>query len=254
MRPKRTLVTTALILALSACSAANPAPHVNEPPPTPTPEDADEPHPWAAEIERAYRAAESDFVRAILADGIIERHEAREAMYRFVECMAEQGKPVEFIEWEDSFSFWTDDPNDEWGMDFPDSPGRVVYDYCQAQWLGNSWEALTIWMLWEDIQRNPTNIDVNSMDDAIAECLVRNGLAPEGFTGQHYREVYNQHSVWVTGCPGCDFVDAGGTWDEWFEIQRQQEPRVTLQDGSELWFGDDIFRTCQWNPLHDLLG
>ncbi len=40
--------------------------------------------------------------------------------------------------------------------------------------------------LFEDIAVNPDNVD---LDDLTARCLVRKGLAPEGFRGVDYREL-----------------------------------------------------------------
>jgi len=199
-------------------------------------------NPWAAEIAAAYAAATSDFVRAILADGTLERHEHREAKYRYTACLAAGGFPVYWQEWADGYGTGLNDRD----FDFMARDAWVVMRECEDKWIGE------IDMLWYLQETNPHNLDDAARYDALAECLVRHGFAPQGFTGREYLEIierYGEEILWSE----LEERMAGLTIEEQDEYIRNLATRYIFPDGTELWFGDDQVHSCQWNPIADLI-
>lgn len=128
--------------------------------------------PWASEIEVAYTRSNNNFIRQILADGIITDAEFSEARSRVKDCMAEAG----FEGW------WQQGQLGDWSWTI-DGRGSAAHDEasgrCFSMWLGD------IHWLYQDMRFNPNN---EEMSPLIAQCLVRNGLVPEGFTGHDWDE------------------------------------------------------------------
>ncbi|MCL2595509.1 MAG: hypothetical protein FWD83_08330 [Promicromonosporaceae bacterium] len=234
------------LLAVSGCSAEPAMSPIDESEPTAAVHAGTEgiENPWAAEIAAAYAAATSDFIREILADGTLERHEHREAKYRYTTCLAEGGIPVFWQEWADGYGTGISDDDIDFDFMAP-GPWEVMRE-CENKWIGE------IDMLWYLQETNPHNLDDATRYDALAECLVRHGFAPQGFTGREYLEILERYDETI---PWYELEErmAGFTQDERGEYLRNLATRYIFPDGTELWFGDDQVRSCQWNPTADLI-
>ncbi len=148
---------------------------------------------WADSVEELRRNTESEFVLAILEDGVITSEEAREALLRQIDCMNDHGLAVSL--WEIDGSRGLAHPG-EW----TDEHIRIEL-LCEAQWGGG------IESLYTMIQNDPGN---QGRSEVFAACLVRHGLAPEGFTGSQYDEltgVAEHNAAWQAIW---DEIDASG--------------------------------------------
>lgn len=137
-------------------------------------------NPYAAEFEQALASASSDFERAVLADGQITAEEWQEAQQKEVSCLTDHG----ITAWYD-----TDPLGDS--LNFPsiggEAPDESVLSDCAR---GTTRQ---IQSLYEAVRINPAHEDP---DDLIAACLRRHGLAPEGFTGQDLKVIWDSLPVY----------------------------------------------------------
>ena len=143
-----------MVVALSACSAGD----------DPEPSEG----PYAAEIAIAAESATSDFEREVLSDGILTATEYREAVTLLVDCMADAGVEVAIEEQGDFYIYSTTDGD---GFD-------------SVQPICSEGTTRIIEPLYVQMVSNPTNGDLHSLR---AECLVKSGLAPEGYSLDDYR-------------------------------------------------------------------
>ncbi|MDR2929650.1 MAG: hypothetical protein LBV06_01885 [Propionibacteriaceae bacterium] len=157
------VVATTLISAILAGCAGAPEP-VN---------------PWAAEFEQAMEQAESDYTRSILADGVIDPSEIRDALSSTQACLDQAQVPAT-VNMDEHFhvSFRTE------------ASTTVVQDQtmatCQSQWMD------PVFALYARIQINPDNQDMNGL---VAACLVRHDLAPDGFTAHDWEELWDSYTI-----------------------------------------------------------
>jgi hypothetical protein len=129
--------------------------------------------PFSQEFDAAMAETDSDFVSEILRDGTITLAEFSESQERYVACLSDKGIEAAVV------GGANDVPSVEMaGVDI-DSLTREIYA-CQSDWVGRIDE------LYRTMQVNPENRDWHSL---VAECLVREGLAPPGFSGEDYREL-----------------------------------------------------------------
>ncbi|QAY71493.1 hypothetical protein [Xylanimonas protaetiae] len=135
--------------------------------------------PWPVRVQAILDDHEtSPFVRSVMEDGVVTIAEAREAVSGFTTCLAGHGL---------GYSTWSD--RDGWPFANESSPSHVVYTQemqdngfsCQIEWLGI--DALN--ELGQAMYANPAG---EAEEVLTARCLVRNGLVPEGFSGQDFRE------------------------------------------------------------------
>lgn len=138
-----------------------------------------DPDPYAARFAQAMAATDNEFVRQVLSDGKISASELQDAQQRTLDCMSAAGAPGSF-------------DTDEYGLASLSFSGdlsaaqNVDVATCSIEWSND------IVALYNDKTQNPNNAD---LDDLVASCLVRKGLAPEGFTGQDYKQLAESNSV-----------------------------------------------------------
>lgn len=126
--------------------------------------------PYHERTQAAQDAATSDFENRVLSDGEIDRVEYEEAMNRFAECMASLGVEVTY---ENQSGYFISEVADLARYD-------EFVDGCR---VGTNF---LIEPLYVDILVNPENLEP---EDAIAECLVRHGVAPSSFEGEDFRQL-----------------------------------------------------------------
>lgn len=118
-------------------------------------------------IVAAAQEATSDFERQVLEDGEITRAEYEEAVHRLVECARDRGTRVTPLEQDGLYTYEVpiSETSDRDMLECSEGTTQVV-------------EAL-----YGDVLRNPRNVD---FEELVAECLVRSGLAPEGYDEEQY--------------------------------------------------------------------
>lgn len=119
------------------------------------------------EIVAAGENAASEFERNVLADGDITRSEYEEAVERFVRCAADRGVAITPVKQGSRYSY---------EMATSADSDQVALD-CS---VGTTQQ---IESLYGELVSNPTNGDY---DQLVADCLVRSGLAPEGYTKEEF--------------------------------------------------------------------
>lgn len=119
--------------------------------------------PYYDEVVAASRSAESAFERDVLADGELTRAEYEEAVQRYVSCAADRGVEITPVRQGSRYAYqMSTDPESD----------RVALR-CS---VGTT---RTIEALYGDIVANPTNGDYEQL---VVRCLIRSGLAPQGYT------------------------------------------------------------------------
>ena len=139
------------------------------------------PSPYAAEFEQAARAASSDYIRQILADGRVDAAELHDAQQHVVACLADAGIAAWY-----SANTWGIDTLAVAGDDTKDS--LAAQARCLDQWMGGIEQ-----LYWAEFA-NPDNQDWSGL---VAACLVRVGEAPAGFTGTDYDELIRLNTIHV---------------------------------------------------------
>ena len=177
---------------------------------------------WDVQIREIYESTESDFVRDVLRDGVITTAEVRESRERFLSCAQDAGLPV---------TLW--ESGDDWGTaisrELTEAESELEFQ-CFLQWDG------FIQGLYTSIAQNPDGVD---RDDLIAACLIRHGLAPEGFTGRDYRELIAPLVMSFTGAETEEEIRA-------IEDAVANVPQPVLPGGHLL--NEGIAWDCQVNP------
>jgi hypothetical protein len=123
--------------------------------------------PWKDDFSKAYAHTSVSIVREILCDGVITEAEAAEINDRFRECLEAAGlTEVRISEY------------GQLGISIP--PGS---DAATVNAQERACEDDTGWfpvnMLYNNVRTNPDNVD---KDQLTADCLVRLGLRPEGYS------------------------------------------------------------------------
>lgn len=150
-----------------------PARRFNFPPTKPLPPDVKVPvfsGPYASDFETAYRQSTSELQRTILTDGRITQLEFSSLQDQLKTCLESNGATnVSFTMTELTVTFpqdWSEGDKDE------------LMKGCQESVYG------TVDMLYQSIARNPDNQDEAQI---MADCLVRVGVAPKGYTADDYK-------------------------------------------------------------------
>ncbi|MDR1264705.1 MAG: hypothetical protein LBK42_03865 [Propionibacteriaceae bacterium] len=131
--------------------------------------------PWAEEFDRVYRESRTTAGRLALADEKISEAELIELKATYVECLENLGFTNIQIDQNGAMSV---DPPLEIVRD-PDAVKALV-SQCGSQ--STDWDAIDA--LHYQIQGNPDHIDFAVI---MAQCLVRVGLKPEGYTADDYK-------------------------------------------------------------------
>lgn len=126
--------------------------------------------PWAAEFSRTYAGATSDFVREALADERISDAEHARAVEAFTTCLAEIG--IEFRGFD----------TQNGGYSTSTAPhGQDTHELVSGCEASSGYG--DIGMLHDVVTTNPENLDMPTL---IAQCLVREGVVPAGYSGSDY--------------------------------------------------------------------
>lgn len=197
------MISGASLVALTGCHAAAPASS----------------DPWAAEFAAAYAATDSEFIRDVLADGEITSVELHEARELFLACVHDAGLHVGI--WEDADGNWGTSVAGDWSEE-----DLAIEFACDDQWIGPIAQLHRITTL------NPDNTD---WDTLVAQCLVRRGLAPEGFTGRDYREISEYGLERITIGPDDSVEDAIAATADAPVIPRLLPSGVDLNESEEAW-------------------
>jgi hypothetical protein len=131
----------------------------------------------------------AEFVKKVLADGVITAEEIGESAALQVQCLQDAGyQPNTFRDEEIGVPqvVWKNNPrpDEEWPSDA---------DACVTRWDGG---LLSMYRL---MQRMPNG---EPTDNEVAACLVHEGLVPEGFTGRDLAEIAAQTIITQTSAPG----------------------------------------------------
>lgn len=161
-----------MIPILAGC--ATPGPNTTREIPSDHRTAADFTGPWAAEFADAYNTATDDFTREVLADGVVTDAERSEMLARFTSCLNAGGVWLTSeYRFDGSYNFTFDHSMDS------DKANSVENDCSRS-----SGEYL-IGALYSSTHRNPDHADIEQL---IAECLTKNGVAPDGYSAANYRE------------------------------------------------------------------
>lgn len=124
--------------------------------------------PYTGSIKAAAGQATSDFERQVLSDGAITRQEYEEAFQRYVNCGKQHGVDISLVDqggW--YISSMRTSPNSD-QVDSACSQGTIAL-------IGG---------LYEQTVRNPNKGDVDELE---FQCLVKQGVAPRGYTLIQYK-------------------------------------------------------------------
>ncbi|MDR1264703.1 MAG: hypothetical protein LBK42_03855 [Propionibacteriaceae bacterium] len=182
----RRLLPLIILAGLSACSTTTAPPVETAPIKTsalsPTAADPGEvvfSGPWADEFDRTYRGAQTAAGRRALADGQISEAELSELKSVYVQCLEDLG--------------FTDVSVGQGGAMQVGAPPEIARDpdavnalvkQCGAS--STDWDAIVA--LQYQIQGNPDHLDTSVI---IAQCLVRVGLKPAGYTAEDYQRDFD---------------------------------------------------------------
>lgn len=127
--------------------------------------------PYSSELAEAWKKSDSTWVREVLADGQISDQEYQELGVRLTECYAESGI---------KFTGFTDD-----GLGYSLGPSQMsstekdkVGEACDES-TGQRW----IQVLRVSMATNPDNTPV---EEAMTQCLIRNGAVAADYTKEQY--------------------------------------------------------------------
>lgn len=169
--------------------------------------------PYAAEFEQAIANADSDYVRQALSDGRVTPAELQDARQHVLGCLQQVGIPATY-------------ETDEYGqtglvmVGELSSAQQAAELSCGRQWMG------AIEELFNKTTSNPRNEDWNAL---VAACLVRKGLAPNGFTARDYRELTDREAVRVDSSTMTPNENGISSWST-----TEESPVVTLPGGARM--------------------
>ncbi len=136
--------------------------------------------PWGQDFELYYTATNDLTTKEILADGVISDAEINEVRDQQITCLENLGCIVEELNNDGSASIVLLHKNGE-NPSFDEATDRTnqLRDQCDAE---TDWSIISY--LYTNTRNNPNNQDIYSL---MAQCLVRVGLRPEGYTADDYR-------------------------------------------------------------------
>lgn len=142
--------------------------------------------PWRETILAAGQEADTEFERQVLSDGKITEDEFREAIDREISCFEDNGIIASYVVDEvGNGQFMTEHHVDD------DERYNEVTAECGA--LSDD-----VQFLYDTIRRNPKNEDPRQL---AADCLVENGIAAEGLTGEEYFKAIEDVGVFDPNLP-----------------------------------------------------
>ncbi|WP_124774971.1 hypothetical protein [Micromonospora inaquosa] len=145
------LITSMVILIGSACSASN---------------SSDDP--YAPELKSAQKQATSAFEKDVFADLVITKSEFDEAVERYVACAQDRGTKIKAV---------------------PVAGGYYNYDLVksgEAETVAEECRKGTIALVEPIYVDRLMNPEKKNIDQLLADCLVRSGVAPEGYSAEQF--------------------------------------------------------------------
>jgi hypothetical protein len=181
--------------------------------------------PYAQEIEELRSRTDSDFIRRVLADGEISAAEMAESEAGTLACIDREDLNMRFVT----------HPDGSRGLRWTDS-GPLDDDAMHA--CSRAWDD-GLGSIYESIRVNPNNEDFAEL---VAACLVRTGLAPDGFTSE------DLEALMKSGSRGMEvtFDHDGNVIDDRVDREVADEHPL-LPGGVPLWGPETA--ACQSNPL-----
>ncbi|MDR3202957.1 MAG: hypothetical protein LBT54_07505 [Bifidobacteriaceae bacterium] len=173
-------------------------------------------------------------MRGVLADGEVTPAEFSEAKERTVACLADAGIDASYVPLGSSGGPETLVSSGEAEL----TQAQISADMeCDLKWMGGILE------LYNSRLVNPDDEDMEVLTVA---CLVRTGLAPEGFTVGDLRELMERQSV--------EF-GADGSYEEAL-MEAQSRPGTTTDAAGQVWallpsgvaMNDPVAEGCLTNP------
>lgn len=151
----------------------------------------DEPDgPYAAELAAAADAAQSELEKRVFEDGKISRAEYEEAAQLYIACLTDAGASVSL--------------HDEGGYYSYEATGDLeLYDRMQDKCRVGTMKLIE--PLYVDQLLNPENV---AAEDQIAACFVKNGVAPQEFTGKDFLDLVIDNPQGLTTAN-----DPGSKWE-----------------------------------------
>ncbi|MDR0436472.1 MAG: hypothetical protein LBH11_06935 [Propionibacteriaceae bacterium] len=140
-------------------------------------------NPYADRIQDARDRAPNEFIRQILEDGLVTEAEYADMRQRVVDCVRDSGSSIVTYYEQDEYGRWSL-AQEYWGE--PSAVDLQISGDCSHEWTGVAES------LYWDMRSNPNNED---WDDLVAQCLVRHGLVPKGFTGEDYVQLQDEYSA-----------------------------------------------------------
>ena len=185
-----------------------------------TSESIDPSNPYAAEFEASMDGA-SDYTRGILADGVITEAEFADMRSHHIQCLTDGGLDAKYEvgydgTWQFSLTFIAGTETDA---------QRQTDTDCQYKWADG------ILSLYNAVMTNPRNEDVWPL---VADCLIRHGLVPEGFSAKDAEEIWEQITTRVDENGNVTPAPGGGV--------------VPNLPGSGKSLGDPDVSACRDNP------
>lgn len=140
---------------------------------------------YVEDFQHAQEANSSDYVRTVFQNAIktgeIAYSDYKDSRQKFQSCLEESGIAVNVTA-------------DDWGLGLIEiasgAGDETVLAECQSQFDGIGNDSISVLY-----QRQVSNPDNENMDELIAQCLVRKGMAPAGFDAQDYREFIESNSA-----------------------------------------------------------
>lgn len=127
--------------------------------------------PFAGNLASAWTDSNNDFVRATLADQVIDDQEWAELSTRMASCFSERG--VEFLGFQDDGTYTSKGPQGA-----SNEEAEKILSYCE-DWSGETW----LHPLRRSMATNPENIP---FPEAMTQCLIRNNLVPSDYTADQF--------------------------------------------------------------------
>jgi hypothetical protein len=138
--------------------------------------------PWGEQLRNIYEHTDDQRLKQILSDGVIDSSEVEEIKQEQIACLKSLGATSVDLEADGSGSITLPaGPQDS--MEDVQQRTRELQTQCNQQ---TNWS--TVSSLFSEMKRNPSNEDTAVL---MARCLVRVGLAPEGYTPTEYMDDFN---------------------------------------------------------------
>ncbi len=116
-------------------------------------------------------------IKEILRDGLISDGELSEVKNRQISCLEDLGFTVDELETDGSSAIYPSDGREESMEEVVDRTNQAK-SQCESE---TGWYIVSY--LYTGTMKNPQNQDISSL---MAECLVRVGLQPVGYTAEEY--------------------------------------------------------------------